>query len=185
MKKKWIWTTGILLLVVGIITAGYVRINHQFPRSSEKKIKMGEFVEFQEGIYLKIDRVDLLTDQEREELYNKTEETPICESKIWNVHFILENRTNEDKNYEMTSLNLETQGGSTGISALFLSILKAEDGESLQGHGIIKPGERKEVICPYVLLSDYFTKEQWNDIENREKWITFASYPEKVMMQFE
>ena len=55
----------------------------------------------------------------------------------------MENRTNEDKNYEMTSLNLETQGGSTGISALFLSILKDEDGESLQGHGIIKPGERK------------------------------------------
>ena len=35
------------------------------------------------------------------------------------------------------------------------------------------------MICPYELLSDYFTKEQWNDIENREKWITFASYPEK------
>ena len=52
-------------------------------------------------------------------------------------------------------------------------------------HGIMKSGERKEVICPYELLSDYFTKEQWNDIENREKWITFASYPEKVMMQFE
>lgn len=105
---------------------------------------MGEFVEFQEGIYLKIDRVDLLTDQEIEELYNKTEETPLCKSKIWNVHFILENRTNEDKNYEMTSLNLETQGGSSGISALFFSILKTEDGENLQGHGSIKPGERKK-----------------------------------------
>ena len=53
MKKKRIWMAGILFLVMGIITAGYVRINHQFPRSSEKKIKMGEFVEFQEGIYLK------------------------------------------------------------------------------------------------------------------------------------
>ena len=148
---------GILFLVMGIITAGYVRINHQFPRSSEKKIKMGEFVEFRKEL-LKIDRVDLLTDQEIEELYNKTEETPLCKSKIWNVHFILENRTNEDKNYEMTSLNLETQGGSSGISALFFSILKTEDGENLQGHGSIKPGERKKVICPYELLSDYFTK---------------------------
>ena len=185
MKKKWIWTTGFLLLMVGIITVGYVRINRQFPRSVEKKIEMGKFVEFQEGIYLKIDRVDLLRNQDRDALYKKAEETPLCESKIWNVHFILENRTNENKKYEMTSLNLETKGGSSGISALFFSVLKEEVGESLQGHGIMKSGERKEVICPYELLSNYFTKKQWNDIESREKWITFASYPEKVMMQLE
>ena len=71
--------------MVGIITVGYVRINRQFPRSVEKKIEMGKFVEFQEGIYLKIDRVDLLTNQERDALYKKAEETPLCESKIWNV----------------------------------------------------------------------------------------------------
>ena len=46
----------------------------------------------------------------------------------------------------------------------------------------LEPGEEKVVTYPYEICSIWFHKKDWKNIEMRSFWMTFASYPDKIVL---
>lgn len=179
MKKKL--TAVVLVLILALIfVAGYIRINREYPAASIQRSEAGQEAEIQDGIFITVTGSEILTDEERNMLYEKRGETPFLESKIWKVNVTLENRTNEVQHCDMTSLNLETKGDSAGISSFLGSADMGKFGSVMPE---LEPGEKIETAYAFEILAYRYTARQWEQIGSREFWLTFSSYPVKSILE--
>lgn len=46
----------------------------------------------------------------------------------------------------------------------------------------LEPGEEKVVTYPYEMCSIWFHKKDWENVEKRSFWLTFSSYPDKIVL---
>ena len=46
----------------------------------------------------------------------------------------------------------------------------------------LEPGEEKVVTYPYEICSIWFHKKDWENVEKRSFWLTFSSYPDKIVL---
>ena len=46
----------------------------------------------------------------------------------------------------------------------------------------LEPGEEEIVTYPYEICSIWFHKKDWKNIEMRSFWMTFSSYPDKIVL---
>lgn len=181
MKKRII--AGIVLLVIAAcVIYGYLRINKEYPQRIFQTIKQGEFTEFQDGVYIRIDRSEMVGQQEYEEACERIGESAVGKSKVWKVYFTLENRTDEVKTCEMTTLNMEAPGLTSGIAARWVDGFEEEWSPALQE---LQPGESKHIWYPFEFSSLYFPEDMWENMEDETYWITFSSYPVKNKMMLD
>ena len=101
------------------------------------------------------------------------------DTKIIEVSVCLKNTTEEEKEVPITYLSLETTGVGTAISRELL-MGNSEHYSSMVEK--LEPGEEKVVIYPYEICSIWFHKKDWKHIEMRSFWMTFASYPDKIVL---
>ena len=101
------------------------------------------------------------------------------DTKIIEVSVCLKNTTEEEKEVPITYLSLETTGVGTAISQELL-MGNSEHYSSMVEK--LEPGEEKVVIYPYEICSIWFHKKDWKNIEMRSFWMTFASYPDKIVL---
>ena len=109
MKKR---VTAVVLVVIlaAIFTAGYLRINRKYPAPSIERTKAGQEVEIRDGVFLTVTGWEILSEEEREALYEKRGEEPFLDAELREVSVTLENRTDESIQCDLTALNLETFG---------------------------------------------------------------------------
>ena len=101
------------------------------------------------------------------------------DTKIIEVSVCLKNTTEEEKEVPITYLSLETTGVGTAISRELL-MGNSEHYSSMVEK--LEPGEEKVVIYPYEICSIWFHKKDWKNVEKRSFWLTFSSYPEKIVL---
>lgn len=82
----------------------------------------------------------------------------------------------------MTDLNLITSGMANGIAKEISDSYSDSYGRLKQ---VLSPGEIRQVTYPYEILSLWFTKKDWEQIEEREFWLSFSEYPVKTILRLD
>ena len=101
------------------------------------------------------------------------------DTKIIEVSVCLKNTTEEEKEVPITYLSLETTGVGTAISQELLMGNSEHYGSMVEK---LEPGEEKVVTYPYEMCSIWFHKKDWENVEKRSFWLTFSSYPDKIVL---
>ena len=101
------------------------------------------------------------------------------DTKIIEVNVCLKNTTEEEKEVPITYLSLETTGVGTAISQELLMENSEHYGSMVEK---LEPGEEKVVTYPYEICSIWFHKKDWENVEKRSFWLTFSSYPDKIVL---
>ncbi len=180
--KKRVTAAVLLVILAAIFTAGYLRINRKYPAPSVERIKAGQEAEYQDGVFLTVTGWEILSEEERKALYEKIGEEPFEGAELRKVSVTLENRTDETTMCDLTSLNLETFGNSASINSLLGS---AAMGELWTAMPELKPGQKLETAYLFEILEYKFTDRQWEEIDSREFWMTFSSYPVKTILELQ
>lgn len=181
MKKKMCIIGGITVVVIIAVMFGYIRINRIYPPNKILEAEMGEALEYQDGIMITVDKAEYLTDEQKNEAYDRMGETPLFDLKILEVTLTLENVSKENKEIVMTDLYVEGVGASNGISKIHIDNANGKYGSLIQE---LQAGEKRQITLPYEILSNQFSKKAWNKIEKQKFWLTFSSYPEKTKLNF-
>ena len=179
MKKFIFGVIGILLIVITVL--GYRNINKLFPENKITKVPMGSQIEYQEDIYISVLEKEVLSKKESEDLYEETMYNVPFESRVLKVVLELENRGEEKREVLVSDLNMESKGMGNGVSPEYTGILGGEETIRVE----LEPGERKQKIIGYDILSNQINKKEWKEIEERKFYLTFALYPEKKMLELE
>lgn len=179
--KKILASVLIVILAVGTF-AGYKRINKIFPQRKEVVVEKGEFIKYDEGVSISVKDKKWLSEKETEQRIKNLRFDDQWQHKIMDVTFSIKNETDEKKKISFTDLYLETLGVANGL-VLQLCTSDHSDYSNLRKEKELEPGEQKEVTIPYMMVSLHFQKKDWENIENRDFWITFSSYPEKIYLR--
>lgn len=181
MKKKII-----LLAIAGIVIVatalGYHKVNAEHPRAVIKEAAPGETLEYQKGVLISVDKAEVLSKEETNKSLSDIDIEPIADSRIINVTIVLTNTTQETQELDMTELNLVTSGMANGIAK---HISDFDDDSYGRLKQVLTPGETRKVTYPYEMLSLWFTKKDWEQIEEREFWLSFSQYPVKTILRLE
>lgn len=181
MKKKII-----LLAVAGIVLVatafGYHKVNAEYPRAIIKEASFGETLEYQKDILISVDKAEILSKEETNKILSDIDIEPISDSRIINVTVTLNNTTQETQEFFMTDLNLITSGMANGIAKEISDSYSDSYGRLKQ---VLSPGEIRQVTYPYEILSLWFTKKDWEQIEEREFWLSFSEYPVKTILRLD
>lgn len=181
MRKKIIIIMTAIVLFGGFI-AGYRNINQKYPARKVETAEKGEFLEFLDGVKISANGIKWLSTEEQEAIYeNSGIDTSKVnyDTKIIEVSVCLKNTTEEEKEVPITYLSLETTGVGTAISQELLMGNSEHYGSMVEK---LEPGEEKVVTYPYEICSIWFHKKDWKNIEMRSFWMTFASYPDKIVL---
>lgn len=180
MRKKIIIMTAIVLF--GGFIAGYRNINQKYPARKVETAEKGESLEFLDGVKISANGIKWLSTEEQEAIYeNSGIDTSKVnyDTKITEVSVYLKNTTEEEKEVPITYLSLETTGVGTASSQELLMGNSEHYGSMVEK---LEPGEEKVVMYPYEICSIWFHKKDWKNIEMRSFWMTFASYPDKIVL---
>ena len=175
IRKRVFITIGVVLVMV-LTAAGYWNINRKIPPVVVEEVKIGEQLEFQDGIMISVDSYRFLTKEEQEQLYKEVGYETIYESKLLEVNLVLENTTAETKQIVMSDMYVEGIGISNGINK---NIADASEGRYSSNMQELQPGEKKQVCYPYEILKNQVSGKEWGRVTEREFWLTFSSYPVK------
>lgn len=182
MKKKIILAAAAIVVVVAAVAIGYVNINRKFPASAQKTAALGKELEFQQGVFISVDKKKFLSQKERAQIYKAGGEQFLMDSKFMDVTITFENKTQERKKFPVTDLNLECVG-----SAFAIPMMAIQDPDRNYGslQVTLKPGESKQLVYPFEIMSNHFTKRQWKNIESRKFWLSYSAYPKKTILYLE
>lgn len=176
----------ILLVTVGIVLVatafGYHNVNAEYPRAVIKEAAPGETLEYQEGVLISADKIEILSEEETNKILDAADIEPIADSRIFNFTVTLTNTTQETQELSMTDLNLITSGMANGIAK---SIIDSSDDFYGQLTQVLSPGETKQVTYPSLMSSLWFAKKDWKQIEEQEFWLSFSEYPVKTILRLE
>lgn len=154
----------------------------KYPARNVEAAEKGETLELQTGVKISVDGEKWLSAEERVEIYeNSGIDTSKVnyDTKIIEVSVCLKNTTEEEKEVPITYLSLETTGVGTASSQELLMGNSEHYGSMVEK---LEPGEEKVVTYPYEICSIWFHKKDWKNIEMRSFWMTFASYPDKIVL---
>ena len=174
MRKKIIIIVTAIVLFGGFI-AGYRNINQKYPARKVEIAEKGESLEFLDGVKISANGAKWLSAEEQATIYENSgiDMSKVnYDTKIIEVSVCLKNTTEEEKEVPITYLSLETTGVGTAISQELLM------GNSEHYSSMIQ----KLVTYPYEICSIWFHKKDWKNIEIRNFWMTFSSYPEKTVL---
>lgn len=182
MKKRRIIISVVAIIVIIAIACGYSSINHQFPQSKVMKTKMGEEQEFQKGVTIRVDKRAILSDKAADEIFKKVGFKPDFDIKVMEVTVTLDNKSQKNETLHMSDMYLESTGASNGLSK---SISDVSDGYYAGLTQELKPGESRQIILPYEILSNQFSKSQWKKIKERDFRLTYSAYPVKRELELQ
>lgn len=164
------------IAVVIILMAGYRNINRKVPPALLEEAKIGEQLEFQDGIMISVDSYCFLSDEDQKQLYEKAGGEPISGSRILEVQLMIENTTAESKKIILSDLYVEGIGMQNGVSKYIIDSSEKRY-SSLQQD--LQSGEKKKICFPYNILPNQISEKEWEKIEERGFWLVFSSYPIK------
>ncbi len=164
------------IAIVMMLMAGYWNINRKVHPAVVEEAKIGEQLEFQDGVMISVDSYRFLPDEEQERLIEKMDREPMVGFKMLEVKLSIENTTAESKKIIMTDLYVEGTGMGNGISKGIIDISGERYSSLLQE---LQPGESRQICFPYNILPNQISEKEWGKIEERGFWLVFSSYPIK------
>lgn len=181
MKKKLILLVA-AVIILAAVSLGYHNINTRYPAAVVREAAPGDTLEYQKGVLISANKKEVLSEEEVNQAFEALHMESLADTKIFKITITLNNTTQETQELSMTDLNLVTIGCSNGISKLLIDFSDDSYDRVMQ---TLEPGEIKQVTFPYEMLSSWFSKEDWEHIEEREFWLSFSEYPVKTILKLE
>lgn len=69
-KHPFIITFIIMAVIAVVVAVGYIDVNHRFPEPEEEIVEKDEWVQYSDGIKIKVTGIDYCTEQEVNEKYS-------------------------------------------------------------------------------------------------------------------
>lgn len=181
MSMKKIILSIIGILCIAAVACGYININKRFPKTKEIRTPLGEQVEFQDDVWIAVDKKELLTEEESKRIYKQLNDKLQMDRRILRVTLTLENKSSEKKETILTDLNMESRGMSNGIYSM--------PGIGIEGYDSViqelEAGESRQIMFSFNVLSSDCSKKEWQKIDEKEIWLTYTAYPEKHILELE
>ncbi len=181
MKKRIAYSVFVLAIFL-VVLAGYKNINHKYPERKTVEVTKGEKIKFTEGIDISVVDFRWFTEKEKNELYhaqNIESETLFEDEEICEITVVLENCSQEKKEFEDQYLMLESTGISNGYNFVYEKVFSERYGIEDR---ILEPGEMKSVTHLYNVSAAWFHDKDWKDVKERDYWLTFTSYPIRTIL---
>lgn len=173
MKKM---VTGLIVLVFGVLFfIGYRNVNQKYLESTKVTAQMGEKQPFSTGGEICVKKLERRDKKIEQEQHNSDMELPF-DYRTYLVYCEVSNGSSEEQALDLTNCYIETMGWANGINMENFFVFNPDlNSMSIQ----LKPGESREVILPYQILSNGFQKKEWEQINTRKFMLTYSEYPVK------
>jgi hypothetical protein len=172
VKKRVI--IGAVILLVVLHAFRVYKVNSEIRAVKEVIIPFGTEREVSNNVNMKINGYTVLSKEEAKEKYNYDLEMDE-EVKIILVNVTYFNKTNKSKTVDTRPNSIEKTGYSTATEMMFYSLCNQFDLDV-----ILKAGEKKEVILPYILFKFQFKQREWEKLEDEVFYISNSRYPVKT-----
>ena len=173
MKKRIAYSVFMIAIFL-VVLAGYKNINHKYPERKTVEVTKGEKIKFTEEIDISVVDFRWFTEEEKREL-----ETLFADEEICEITVVLENCSQEKKEFEDQYLMLESTGISNGYNFVYEKVFPERYGIEDR---TLEPGEKKSVTHLYSISSLWFRDKDWEDVKERGVWLTFTSYPIRTIL---
>ena len=175
-RRKLIAVIAILLFVaIGILLT--IRINLKYPKAEELIYQMDEEVPYGDDIYVHIDNVRFLSEEEKAQIHSfETESGFNFKSMV--VTLSVTNKGTDERSAELYPMMLVT-GAFANASEQFAFQKLNENSECKTLRPTLKPGEVVTVQMPFLLYDSHFFPDDWEQVKEREFKLVFNLYPQK------
>ena len=186
MKKKKLMVIGLIIAFAVFFLYRYRSLNMQFPNPELREAYIGEVMEF-EDVTFELEKVEILDGKDMNaidpDIVIATDPSgkPFPDEKIRVVlnYIQIKNIGNKQKLVDFSRINAESGAWGNGINGeIFMAL---NPGVSVQKE-IIKPGEVRNVVIPFSMLSTMFKERDWEGIDERVFSTVLNLYPEKIVL---
>ena len=174
-RRKLIAVIAILFVAIGILLT--IRINLKYPKAEELIYQMDEEVPYGDDIYVHIDNVRFLSEEEKAQIHSfETESGFNFKSMV--VTLSVTNKGTDERSAELYPMMLVT-GAFANASEQFAFQKLNENSECKTLRPTLKPGEVVTVQMPFLLYDSHFFPDDWEQVKEREFKLVFNLYPQK------
>ncbi len=177
--KRWLIKIIVitLLAVYGICV---IRVNSKYPQTKVEIVGLNQCIEYQGADVLITDGYVMNeTDINRYFSWEK-EHYGGCIGIVADV--LIENNSFTEKKVDLTALIFESGGWKNAIHYMAFTKLN-EDNEKMSFNPILQPGENIQLKLPTFVAPIHMRESQWDGFLERDIYLTFSLYPEKLMAE--
>lgn len=173
---------GFILFFIIIYGLCVIRINSKYPPATENIRTLNQTFEYQ-NIHMTITHFKFMNEDETATYY---------EAEIKNygsclgIHaeILLENTSDTTQTIDLTPLIFESGAWKNAVHYAAFIKLNAEN-EKMSLHPTLSPRETLSLILPSFVSGIHMRNKQWSAFPNRDIYLTFSLYPEKLMVKLQ
>lgn len=182
MKHKHIViiiTVMILIAMSSIFVARFIYINQKYPSPTLETVNLNKPIKYL-GFEIKVEKSKLIRADEIKKISSKDKLLFQYNSRALLVTINLKNTSKEKKKIDITPFEVESSGWRNAINLeLFTEI--TSNGSTM--HPTIDAGKEITLVLPFTMLDVQFTKNDWDNIDNRKFDLVLSLYPVKKSIQ--
>lgn len=173
-----------IIMITGILSAFLliciVKINVEFPATKEKIVGLNEKIIY-DGVDIAVISAEIMDEEEKklffsEEIKNYGE----CEGIIAEIN--LENNSAEAQEVNLSALIFESGAWKNAIHYMAFAKLNKKN-EKISLNPWLEPGEGMQLKLLTFAAPIHMREKQWIRFLDRDIYLTFSLYPEKIMVK--
>lgn len=176
LKKCLIKIIPIILLVVYGMCV--IRINRKYPQTKVEIVGLDQCIQYQ-GVDVLITDNYVMNETDINQYFSwEKEHYGGCIGIVADV--LIENNSSTEKKVDLTALIFESGGWKNAIH--YMAFTKLNEGnEKMSFNPILQPGENIQLKLPTFAAPIHMRESQWDAFLERDIYLTFSLYPEKLM----
>lgn len=173
-KKPYIIAIIIVVLTAGLVTTGYIDVNHRFPEPEEEIYEKDEWLDYAEEIKIKAAQPDYCSDMELNEKYNAN--------------------VKESGRYNYIVVKLSVSNQSQSIINFMDIIMKTNlviypcgyenQAECVENNLIVNPGQTQQFTLYFLAGNSSISKKKINKMLKQDIYLCFKAYPVRQAVKF-
>lgn len=168
IKKCPFIITFIIIAVIAVAVAvGYIDVNHRFPEPDEEIAEKNEWVQYSDGVKLKVTEIDYCSEHEVNEKYN----AGVVEKGNFN-YIVVKIKVMNEAQDKFNVLRVVTDS----------NLVIYPDGYENQGmvcedNVSVDKGEVKDFTLAYVISKKYLSEKKLDKLLHKDIYLCFKAYP--------
>lgn len=166
-KHPFIITFIIMAVIVVVVAVGYIDVNHRFPEPEEEIVEKDEWVQYSDGIKIKVTGIDYCTEREVNEKYSAS----VKELGRFN-YIVLKVKVQNESQDKFNMFSIVTDS----------NLVIYPDGYENQGmvcedNVSVDKGEVKDFTLAYVISKNYLSEKKLDKLLHEDIYLCFKAYP--------
>ena len=158
---------GVVVYFAVVVAVGYIDVNHRFPEPEEEIVEKDEWVQYSDGIKIKVTGIDYCTEREVNEKYSAS----VKELGRFN-YIVLKVKVQNESQDKFNMFSIVTDS----------NLVIYPDGYENQGmvcedNVSVDKGEVKDFTLAYVISKNYLSEKKLDKLLHEDIYLCFKAYP--------